>query len=56
MKNSYLIILFFLDFLVASAGYSQGVKDLTSLKFSVAEAPEWSDLLKRDLGWFGADG
>jgi hypothetical protein len=41
---------------VASAGYSQGVKDLTSLKFSVAEAPEWSDLLKRDLGWFGADG
>ncbi|GAC1309998.1 MAG: hypothetical protein NVSMB24_26440 [Mucilaginibacter sp.] len=56
MKNSYLIIIVFIDLLVASAGYGQGVKDLTSLKFSVAEAPEWSDLLTKKSGWFGGDG
>lgn len=30
--------------------------NLTDLKFTVAEAPEWSTLLKRKHGWFGADG
>ncbi len=30
--------------------------DLEHLKFTVEAAPEWSDLLKRDSGWFGADG
>jgi hypothetical protein len=56
MKNSYLITLFFSGLLVASTGYGQKIKDLTSVKFSVAEAPEWSDLLKRESGWFGGDG
>ncbi|MBD1367210.1 DUF4185 domain-containing protein [Mucilaginibacter sp. ZT4R22] len=30
--------------------------NLTDIKFTVAEAPEWSALLKRDKGWFGGDG
>eukprot|EP00825_Cyclidium_porcatum_P001682 TRINITY_DN10769_c0_g1_i2.p2 TRINITY_DN10769_c0_g1~~TRINITY_DN10769_c0_g1_i2.p2 ORF type:complete len:224 (+),score=10.86 TRINITY_DN10769_c0_g1_i2:833-1504(+) len=34
----------------------QKTGDLTTLKFSVSEAPEWTALLKRSSGWFGADG
>ncbi|MFD0763543.1 DUF4185 domain-containing protein [Mucilaginibacter lutimaris] len=30
--------------------------NLTDVKFTVAEAPEWSALLKRNSGWFGGDG
>jgi hypothetical protein len=30
--------------------------NLTDLKFTVEEAPEWSALLKRNTGWFGGDG
>jgi hypothetical protein len=30
--------------------------NLTDLKFTVEEAPEWSVLLKRNTGWFGGDG
>jgi hypothetical protein len=30
--------------------------NLTDLKFTVHEAPEWTALLKRDSGWFGGDG
>ncbi len=30
--------------------------NLTDIKFTVERAPEWSDLLKRNEGWFGADG
>lgn len=30
--------------------------NLTDIKFTVTEAPEWSALLKRDKGWFGGDG
>ena len=30
--------------------------DLTNLKFTVEQAPEWSAILKRDSGWFGGDG
>ncbi|MES2265425.1 MAG: DUF4185 domain-containing protein [Bacteroidota bacterium] len=30
--------------------------NLTDIKFTVAEAPEWSALLKRNAGWFGGDG
>ncbi|NCD69744.1 DUF4185 domain-containing protein [Mucilaginibacter agri] len=30
--------------------------DLTKIKFTVEEAPEWSALLKRTKGWFGGDG
>ncbi|GAA4307052.1 DUF4185 domain-containing protein [Compostibacter hankyongensis] len=31
-------------------------RDITSLRFSVTEAPEWTDLFRRTSGWFGADG
>lgn len=30
--------------------------DLTDIKFTVEEAPEWSAMLKRTRGWFGGDG
>ncbi|RWY50853.1 DUF4185 domain-containing protein [Mucilaginibacter gilvus] len=30
--------------------------NLTDIKFTVTEAPEWSALLKRNTGWFGGDG
>lgn len=30
--------------------------DITSLKFTVEAAPEWTNLLDRKKGWFGADG
>ncbi|RCH55483.1 hypothetical protein DJ568_06205 [Mucilaginibacter hurinus] len=29
---------------------------LTSIKFTVSEAPEWTALFNRDKGWLGADG
>jgi hypothetical protein len=32
------------------------VPNLTHIKFTVQEAPEWSALLKRTSGWFGGDG
>ena len=34
----------------------QAVTDLSTLKFTVEPAPEWSALFKRSSGWFGADG
>ncbi len=30
--------------------------DINNLKFSVEEAPEWTELFHRKLGWLGADG
>jgi hypothetical protein len=30
--------------------------DLTHLKFTVEEAPEWTNIFKRQQGWFGGDG
>jgi hypothetical protein len=30
--------------------------NLTDIKFTVEQAPEWSALLKRNSGWFGGDG
>ena len=35
---------------------AQSKVNLTDVAFSVEEAPEWSALLKRNKGWFGADG
>jgi hypothetical protein len=59
MKTSLLI--FFFAFIFVAPDVSRGqntVKpaDLAHIKFTVAEAPEWSELLKRDSGWFGGDG
>ena len=30
--------------------------DLNNFKFTVEEAPEWTNLFKRTRGWFGGDG
>ena len=46
---------FFTILLVLSTvnGKSQ---DLTNIKFTVTESPEWSSLFQRTNGWFGGDG
>ena len=31
-------------------------KDLTTLNYTIEEAPEWTSLFIRSSGWFGADG
>ncbi|RYZ99318.1 MAG: DUF4185 domain-containing protein [Sphingobacteriaceae bacterium] len=51
------VILCAAAFSIQSAS-AQKVKntDITSLKFTVEEAPEWTNLFKRTSGWFGADG
>jgi hypothetical protein len=58
--KTYLLITFSTIFSFSSAvlfGQSKSESvDLTHIKFTVAEAPEWSALLKRDSGWFGGDG
>ncbi|MDB5002509.1 MAG: hypothetical protein JWQ34_734 [Mucilaginibacter sp.] len=49
------VCLTFLAVLSRQEAFCQAT-DLTTLKFSVSEAPEWSALLKRTSGWFGGDG
>ncbi len=60
MKKSVLIILtslFVFSFAdVKGQANTKKSVDLQNIKFTVEEAPEWSDLLKRDSGWFGGDG
>jgi len=41
---------------VGAMAQTHAPADLTTLKYTVEEAPEWTALLKRDNGWFGADG
>lgn len=36
--------------------FSQKNTDLTYLKFSVEDSPEWTNLFQRSSGWFGGDG
>ncbi|RFS26906.1 DUF4185 domain-containing protein [Chitinophaga silvatica] len=33
-----------------------GAQDLSTLRFKVEEAPEWSEMFIRNRGWFGGDG
>jgi hypothetical protein len=59
MKKYFLFI--FNALLLSSPALSYGqdtnkAVDLDHIKFTVEPAPEWSDLLKRDSGWFGGDG
>ena len=57
--KTYFILIFSIITLSTGILYGQGTTkpvDLTNIKFTVAEAPEWSALLKRDSGWFGGDG
>ena len=61
MKRPVLIILtlllvFHLADLKAQATNNKKITDLEHINFTVEAAPEWSDLLKRDSGWFGGDG
>lgn len=55
MKKLILLCLF--SYFAMHSGIAQtSAVNLTDIKFTVAEAPEWSAMLKRDKGWFGGDG
>jgi len=55
-KTIFLFITFILILISCFRINAQSVQNLTDLKFTVEEAPEWSALMKRHSGWFGADG
>jgi hypothetical protein len=55
MKRLSLLCLFICYTACCSIAQTNPV-NLADIKFTVAEAPEWSSLLKRDKGWFGGDG
>ncbi len=53
----YILLIFFYS--CTSAKVSRSVADnsnLTTLKYRVEEAKLWTDIFKRNSGWFGADG
>ena len=57
--KTYFLLIFSIISLSTDVLYGQDTSkqvDLTHIKFTAAEAPEWSALLKRDSGWFGGDG
>lgn len=49
-------VFFFLNAKAQKERKLQQPQDLTTLKYTVEEAPEWTALLKRSSGWFGGDG
>jgi hypothetical protein len=56
MMKRFALVCICLGFTLSqSIAQKKGV-NLTNVKFSVEEAPEWSALLKRNSGWFGGDG
>ena len=50
------LLLLFFNELKGQNTSTKAQTDLTTIKFTVEEAPEWSAMLKRDSGWFGGDG
>lgn len=55
MKRLALVCIYLCTALSQSIAQKKAV-NLTHIKFTVSEAPEWSALLKRNTGWFGGDG
>jgi hypothetical protein len=55
MKRLTLVCLYICTALLQGIAQTKPI-NLTHLKFTVEEAPEWSALLKRNTGWFGGDG
>jgi hypothetical protein len=53
---SLLYILLFLPVILMAQGNLPANTDITHLNFTVEEAPDWTNLLKRTSGWFGGDG
>jgi len=53
---SLFFIVFFNHAFAQSAANSNSTVNLTDLKFTVSEATDWTGLLVRKSGWFGADG
>jgi hypothetical protein len=56
MKCPFILGLICLLMCVADRTNAQLSEDLTKLKYTVEEAPEWTAMLKRQSGWFGGDG
>jgi hypothetical protein len=56
MKHPFTLCLICLTTCMIMAAGAQPSANLTQLKYTVEEAPEWTDLLKRQSGWFGGDG
>lgn len=58
MKNNYrlLVVLAIALYSCKTAQKVPANTDINNLKFTVEEAPEWTKLLNRQHGWFGADG
>jgi hypothetical protein len=56
MKKIKTLLLLIIVFSAVKKADCQKTDDLTTLKYTVSEAPEWTNLLKRSSGWFGADG
>ena len=63
IKKFKFFLLIFLLSLCSCSTHKQAVEetpvkntDLINFKFSVEDAPEWTNLFKRTSGWFGADG
>lgn len=52
---SFLVILL-MERCTATHKSAAALPDLTTLNFKVEAAPEWTELLHRNAGWFGADG
>jgi len=56
MRAKILMVLFFCLSGFKTIAQVKKTPDLTNIRFTVQEAPEWSALLKRSSGWFGGDG
>src|ERR1700712_2146242 len=59
--NVKLFTTLFIALLFGSLAYTNAQNkttnvDLTTLKYTVEEAPDWTNLFVRTSGWFGADG
>ncbi|WP_158796936.1 DUF4185 domain-containing protein [Pedobacter sp. L105] len=56
MRGTTFIGLFFCFLSFRTTAQVKKTPNLTDIKFTVQEAPEWSAMLKRTSGWFGGDG
>ena len=55
-KNVFYILLAFICSCSSAKKTGNANVDLTDLKFTVEEAPDWTALFKRTSGWYGGDG
>jgi len=56
MKNLVVLLIVFAAFIYDYAAYTQEKEPVKELTFTCEPAPEWTALMERTSGWFGADG